>query len=359
MHNISRNRSDRYFQKHKSGLTDRYYCFFIHDTRHYFLILSLFLLSVGCHPQSEKTTANPGEQDLVITSFQNLNADPETVHFQNNLPVNNEGGHIQGIQAYTYQGTQYIFMSGSSSTEAYYAVVKTGETHEVVSVNPILQKPLKHAGGFQIHQNLMAIGIEDNEARDVSKVYIYELNDPLHPPEKPVKMIERSGPYERATAGCVAITTYQGQILVMVGDWSTRHLDIYACAQQGWKNDEAQFELLASVSTATLPKDDWVTPSWLAYQNINLIHHEGNLYLVGLGANKVEEDVADLFRVEEKGMKTWHFEKVATKKFERENGTNFRWGAGVVWHHAQGFTSILSSTGHLETHSLFNQYDNQ
>jgi hypothetical protein len=269
------------------------------------------------------------------------------------LPVNNEGGHIQGIQSYKYGKDEFVFLSGSSDTESYYAIIKIGEENKVISVNPILEKPFKHAGGFQIYKNLMAIGIEDNEARNISKVFIYEINDPLAPPDSPKKAIERAGAYERATAGCVGITTYQEHSLVIVGDWNTRHLDIYSCPLKDWGNDRAQYKLVDSISTSAMPKEDWVNATWFSYQNINLINWQGTLYLVGLGVNEAGDDIADLFLMKETGMKDFYLKKIATQIFEKQEKTYFKWGAGVEWDTENGITRILSSTFHIDSISLF------
>jgi hypothetical protein len=219
-----------------------------------------------------------------------------------------------------------------------------------------LEKPFKHAGGFQVHQNLMAIGIEDNEARNVSKVFIYQLDDPLTPPSNPKKIIERAGDYERATAGCVGITKYKEQVLVVVGDWGTRHLDIYACPLNEWESDQTRLEQLTSVTASEIQKEEWINPSWLSYQNINLINWQDTLYLVGLGVNNEGEEVADLFLIEEANLKDFHLKKVGSQKFEKKNGSSFRWGAGVAWHPEKGIEHILSCPAHINDVSLFNKY---
>lgn len=321
-------------------------------------------LAMACNPSTQASHEEKNSSSKVISSFHNLGSTPQAISFQNDLPVNNDGGHIQGIQPYSYKGDEYVIVTGSSSTESYYAVLQNGEEKKVISVNTILEKPFKHAGGFQIHQNLMAIGIEDNEARNVSKVYIYQIDDPYHLPEKPKKIIERAGEYERATAGAIGITIYQDQLLVMAGDWSSRHLDIYTCPLNTWENDQTQFEQVASVTAADIPKDnwvnpDWVDPEWLAYQNINLINWQDTLFMVGLGANQKGEDVADLFQIEETDLQDFHFKKIASQKFEHTEETSFRWAAGISWNTENGIESIISSTAHIEETFLVHEYNSE
>ena len=323
---------------------------------HYSFIFFLLCLGAACKQAANEANEITAPSDQILTSFHKLSATPNTITYRNNLPVNNEGGHIQSIQPYTNGEGEFVIVTGSSSTASYYAIIKIGDNNEVISVNPILEKPFKHAGGFQVHQNLMAIGIEDNEARNVSKVYVYEIDTPLTPPEKPKKIIERTGAYERATAGCVGITRYKEQVLVVVGDWGTRHLDIYACPLQTWEHDQTQFEQLTSMTASEIQKEEWSDPSWLSYQNINLINWQDTLYLVGLGANSADEDVADLFRMEETDLKDFHLKKIASQKFEKKNGSSFRWGAGVAWNPEKGIERILSCPAHINDISLFNEY---
>jgi hypothetical protein len=75
--------------------------------------------------------------------------------------------------------------------------------------------------------------------------------------------------------------------------------------------------------------------------------------LVGLGINDLGDNIADLFLMEETGMKDFHLKKIATQKFEKEGSTYFKWGAGIEWDTENGITSILSSTFHIDTVSLF------
>lgn len=326
---------------------------------HYSFIIFILWMGVACTQSANESKEVADSSDNILSSFHQLSTYPNTITYQNNLPVNNEGGHIQGIQRYTYHGDEFVIVTGSSGTESYYAIIKTGENSEVLSVNSILQKPFKHAGGFQVHQNLMAVGIEDNEARNISKVYIYEIDNPLALPEKPKKIIERTGDYERATAGCVGITTYREQVLVMVGDWGTKHLDIYACPLQAWAHDSTRFAQVASITASEMPKEGWIDTSWLSYQNINLIHWQDTLYLVGLAVNDEDEDIADLFRIEETHLQDFQLKKIASQKFEKNSGTSFRWGAGVVWNAEKGIDRILSATAHINDTSLFNEYRSQ
>lgn len=70
----------------------------------------------------------------------------------------------------------------------------------------------------------MAIEIEDNHLKDKSKMHIYEINNPH---SEPLQIIQRTGKAKRVTAGCVGIIEIENHILVVVGNWDTKHLDFY------------------------------------------------------------------------------------------------------------------------------------
>ena len=182
------------------------------------LFITTLLISAGC--ASDSTTN-------VISAFKNIEKSPKIIKYKNEKETYNRGGHLQGVQL--TENSDYAIVTGSSDLHAYYAVVKLDEKPEVISVNKLMEKPFKHAGGFQIFRNLMAVGIEDNSVKDKSKVCIYNIQNPEIPTTEPIAVIDRKGEPLRATAGCVGITKYNNKALVLVGDWDSKHLDFYTC----------------------------------------------------------------------------------------------------------------------------------
>ncbi len=218
-----------------------------------------------------------------------------------------------------------------------------------------MNKPFKHAGGCQIFQNYLAVGIEDNDAKNKSKVCIFEILNPENPPVKPVAIIERRGEAYRSTAGCVGITKYKNDLLLAVGDWDTKHIDFYSCKFTRMENDE--FKLISTVELAGISRKDWIDDSWSAYQNINLFAFNNNeLYLVGLGQNSANENVADLFRLTETEPGKFNFKKIATKKFDCENEVSFKAAAGMVVTNNNEF-SIISCGYHIEDKTFLNCFE--
>ena len=82
--------------------------------------------------------------------FDRIDTLPEILICRNDLEVNNRGGHLQGVQLMVKDGQEYAILSGSSSTSAYYAVARLDPIPEVISVNILMDKPFKHAGGIQV-----------------------------------------------------------------------------------------------------------------------------------------------------------------------------------------------------------------
>jgi hypothetical protein len=292
--------------------------------------------------------------EVIVSKFNRIEENPSLVSFKNNKKINNRGGHLQGVQLIQNNTFKYAVLSGSSDSYSYYSVVKLGAENEVISVNKLMEKPFKHAGGFQIFENYFAVGIEDNSKKDKSKVCIYDISDPENPSLKPLAIIEREGKPLRSTAGCVGITKYKNHTLVAVGDWNTKHIDFYSCNLEEIEKDS--FEKIASIDTEKLLKENWINKNWHSYQNINLFTFNNNdLYLVGLGINKKGENIADLFSLKEDDIGDFSFIKLASKTFSCENESSFKAGAGAVLSAAGDF-KIISCSYNIENISYLNLF---
>lgn len=266
--------------------------------------------------------------ETLVAKFQNINQNPGSLGFSNSFEINNKGGHLQGIQLTVRDGKKYAVLTGSSDSYSYYSVVKLGDNGKVIAVNRILDKPFKHAGGFQIFQNYMAVGIEDNDKKDKSKIYVYDISNPEKPAVTPFFEIERKGEPLRSTAGCVGITSYKNQVLLVVGNWDTKHLDFYRCDFENPDKNSAQ--LIYTIDTEKMSKSGWVDNNWYSYQNINLFACENNtLYLIGLGKNNHDKDVADLFSLIEDENGNFGLTKLVSKIINSTNECNFKAAAGV------------------------------
>lgn len=266
-------------------------------------------------------------EETLVDKFQKIDQNPVSIGFINTIEVNNNGGHLQGVQLKQNNGNKYAVLTGSSDSYSYFAVVKLGEKSEVISVNRILDKPFKHAGGFQIFQNYMAVGVEDNDKKDKSKIYIYDISNPEKPAVTPFFEIERKGELLRSTAGCVGITSYKNEILLVVGDWDTKHLDFYRCNFEN--RDKSLAQLIYTIDTEKMSKSGWSDENWYSYQNINLLTDNNELYFVGLGKNNQDKDVADLFSLKEDKNGNFGLTKLVSKIINSTNQCNFKAAAGV------------------------------
>ena len=319
--------------------------------RKQFLIQFAFISLIG------SVFAQPNSNfNQIITDLDQVNQNPSVISFNNTLEINNTGGHLQGIQKLIHNQNEYFILTGSSSGYSYYTIVKTGEENMVISVNKILEKPFKHAGGFQIHNNLMAIGVEDNDAKNQSKVFIFHLENPEKLPKEPLAIIDRMGTHKRATAGCVGIIAIHDKILVVVGDWDTAHLDFYRIDRKKLHEEDATLELEYSLDTKKIDKSNWIDKEWLSYQNINFIKDEsGNLYLSGMTSNQEQGDVLDLYEVFSEDLTSFQLKKIYTKKFDSNAQTKFRWGAGI-YQKTDGSLRVFSCGENIEKESVIHIY---
>ncbi len=289
--------------------------------------------------------------------FTEISTEPQIIFCMNELEVNNRGGHLQGVQLLVKDQVEYAILSGSSGTNAYYSVAKLDSYNQVLSVNELMLKPFKHAGGFQIYQDLMVVGIEDNDAKDKSKVCIYRIENPNKPPVKPLVMMERNGDPFRSTAGCTGISWIGNRYLVVAGDWDTKHLDFYLADEQKEGQKVNAFDKVYSADTEEIDKSDWSDKAWHAYQNINLLKDaDGKLYLFGLGRNVKDENMADLFLVEHKYLREFSLKKLMSKTFNCREGADFRSGAGI-YSQPDGKLKVISCGSHIKDTLILNVFE--
>jgi hypothetical protein len=297
------------------------------------------------------------QDESIPESFIKIGSLPRIIKYKNELEINNQGGHLQGVQLLERGGEEFAILTGSSSTYAYYSVAKKGNQSEVLSINRLMDTPFKHAGGFQVFQNLMAVGIEDNSAKDKSKVCIYEIDEPEKPSVAPLTLIERRGEPLRATAGCAGITKIGEQVLVVVGDWDTKHLDFYLCSEHRLRQKPTAFEKVFTIDTERMDRSNWADNGWHSYQNINLVKDtDGKLYLFGFQRVDQRGDIADLFLVENKGLREFKLSKIVSRTFTCKEGARFSAGAGVTLQE-DGTLKVVACGSHIEDALVLNVFE--
>ena len=291
-----------------------------------------------------------------IATMKGIEKKPSLMEVSNKLEINNSGGHLQGIQLVNTNSGKHAVLTGSSDSYSYLLVIKLQEMNKVILLNKLMDKPFRHAGGFQIYNNIMAVGIEDNSAKDKSKICLYELTEPEKPLGKPLAIIERFGEPYRSTAGCVGITRFKDQVLIAAGDWDTKHIDFYSCNAENFRN--GNFKLTFSIGTDTLSRLGWIEANWYPYQNINLFNFNERLFLLGFGQNKKNENIADLFSLEETSPGKFNLKKIEEETFRCEKGPDFKAGAGAELS-VTGKINIISCGYNIENQTFLNFFRNK
>lgn len=291
--------------------------------------------------------------------LQNLQESPELLSISNEIAHNYQGGHIQGVQLFHQAADDFLFVSGSSNDQSYYAIASLKQ-NKVLSIKPFLDEPFRHAGGFQIAGDLLAVGIEDNQKKDRSKVMIFQILDPVKPELRLLKTIERAGDYKRYTAGCVAITLQEDTVLVAVGNWDTKDIDFYTIPKAQLDDPAVDFKQASSINTETLPRENWIEKSWSSYQSINFFHSEkGQLYLMGTTQDRIKNlEIMDVFSMDSTLNTPKIVQKIAHRTFPAKAGTTLRWGGGI-YQDEKGEIRVYATGDNLGKELLLRCYNNK
>ncbi|WP_158858225.1 hypothetical protein [Lunatibacter salilacus] len=330
---------------------------------------------------NEVVTVDNQPISAIVDQFNNLPSQPMALPLKRDLAFDESGGHIQGIQLFLQDGEISAFLAGSSKDAAYVAQVNLGKEAQVETIDTLMLSPFRHAGGFQIYDHFLAVGIEDNYARTTSKVMIYDLGVDKNW-KKPVYTLERNGPYERSTAGAIGITRYKDEFILVVADWNARNLDFYSCPFVSFEKKTGHFTQIGSLETASMERYSWSDTLWHSYQNINLLADESGLYAIAMGRDLQDNQVADLFTitleasignqiispVETESLnqltslelvnkfspREISLNKISTKQFQCQGGADFRAGAGV-FHSGSGLV-LAASPNHMDNLSSINLF---
>lgn len=296
--------------------------------------LFLFSLPWSIRAQSDPKLALPDFEQ----AFDELSSSPSlSIILKNDLEFDAEGGHLQGIQRH---GDSMLFMSGSAASKSY-MVLADLKRKQTMAIDTLMGSPFRHAGGFQVFDRYLAVGIEDNQKRNVSVVQIYDLDAP-RPWSNPIYSLNRKGDFERVTAGAVGITAYRQKIWLLVANWDSRNLDIYTCPEADFYRGTANFTLEISIDTETEPRSSWSDPEWHSYQSINLFtDQKDKLYLVGTTKINDGKQVADLYQLVFKNL-PGRIRKLSSKYFYPGNTVDFKAAAGLIVT-ADGYLELLAA----------------
>src|SRR5680860_1471978 len=249
----------------------------------------------------------------VPEAFEALSSEPEVIFISNEINVNREGGHLQGVQVIEKNGTEKLLISGSSLTQAYILQVDlaTRKTDTLIS---LMKEPYRHAGGIQVSEPYLVVGIEDNFTKTSSKVCLYNYRDGNLYKARPNFTMDRKGEPKRQTAGSTGLLAIDNGYLMVVSNWDSRNWDFYRIDPE--KNEQ---KMLASFAAPN---------NWASYQSINLIRDEKAIYAIGF-YNKESVGHADLILVSSLENFEPIMEKVRAKTFNCTNEVDFGAAAGL------------------------------
>jgi len=307
------------------------------------------LRSNGALGSSRATEMNP-TVDNVPAAVARISATPRSVPCDPGAFTVPTGGHLQGIQQATILGRPYIILSGSASTHSYLALVQMENgAGRVTAIKPLLDRPFKHAGGFQVCGDYLAVGIEDDTARNTSKVWILRLEDLLQEARpKPTIEIQRRGAYKRATAGAVALAKVRERHLLCVGTWDSATIDIYRSNGKPLEDPNCALNVVETWDATQADRSDWSDPDYASYQNINLIVDANDrVFLAGL-ARVNNEDVIDLFEFRPKrAFSAKQRLKKTLRHTVHSSQGGFQNGAGLVVEDADTLTALTCGHRHF------------
>ncbi len=289
------------------------------------------------------TDMNPRVEN-VLASLQCLSETPRAI------PCDAGGfdvpgsGHLQGIQQAVIGGRRFAVLSGSAGAESYLAlVVLKDSTARVMAIRPLLPRPFNHAGGFQVCGDYLAIGIEDDNTKTTSRIWIMKLAELAHAARpKPVIEIERQGEYKRATAGAVAIAKVRDRHLLCVGTWDSATVDIYHSNGRALDDPACRFAFRETWDVKEADRSTWSDRDYASYQNLNLVVDTNDrVFLIGF-ANRGGADVADVFELRMEAAVPTRKRLVKLHRCELNGqNTSFRHGSGLAVTDAKTLT-ILS-----------------
>jgi len=280
----------------------------------------------------------------VFSSFERQSDDAVAIEFTMegwSLP---SGGHLQGIQRMDISSRtpgemskEYFIISGSSDSEAYFIVVGgTPGGYSIVQKKIVCGDPYRHAGGIQIIDNYLAVGVEDNSEKDRSRVYFFHIANPEKPIGDPIITIQRKGEKKRATAGAVAVVKRPTDHLLIVGTWDSDTLDFYKSngVALGERDPKGEF-ICRFTYWQTWNKDDaykegWCDDTWGSYQNLNLISDVNDrLFLLGYYYDAEDgRDYIDLYSLDLSKPSPKMIKKESSKCVKCKGGASFRYGGG-------------------------------
>jgi hypothetical protein len=262
------------------------------------------------------------------------------------------GDHFQGIQCIAGDQTN-IMITSSSDGNAYVVLCKlvydggqfvSGNVTNVVAIDGSGfggQGGLvfNHAGGFQVFDDFIIIGVEDSND-NFSKILFYQFgNNTLQPID--TLTILRPGsvpglqPGHPATAGAVGFS-FLGNLrnsragfncMLAVGSWDCNTIDFYTSFSKNESlNNATGFQYFKTWNVNNADKTGWIDKNFANYQSINLFFSsDDKLYMIATH----DAGWTDLYRVDIEADENKLLVKVGKKQMKLSDGVDFQCAAGA------------------------------
>ncbi len=215
--------------------------------------------------------------------------------------------------------------------------------------------PLRHAGGIQICDKVLAVGVEDNQQKTRSEVQFWDMSEPVTPRQYEHLTIRRAGEPEDRTAGGVGIARRPHDHVVAVANWDSQAIDFYRSNGKPLDDKECRFALHARWQSATANRLDWEPDQKTdEYQAVNLVSDAaGNVVLLGFATTNRGQDIVDVFEVDLDQRDGDHMlRKVARQMMRLTAGSHFRYAGG--WWRDGDRPAVLSSPRNLAPQTKLN-----
>jgi len=275
--------------------------------------------------------------DSVLRAFESIQTVAALSRFERGS-ITLGSGHLQGVGCVD-RGTLAISTSGRTRASVLFVAwpdhVGSGDG-EIIGTVTVGRRPLDHAGGLQISEDVLAVGVEDNEAKNRSRIVFWDVADPRAASPLRHLAFDRPGDgqaplVERWTAGAVGLAEASDGHLLVVGSWNSADLDFYRSTRKDLRDPTCRFLHVADWSSDHADRGSWVDDTWANYQSLSVvISHDGRQFIIGGNRNAAGEDWIDLYEVDLNLPSARRLTKVAKKHMTCREGASFRWAGGIV-----------------------------
>ncbi|MCF8459956.1 MAG: hypothetical protein K9G46_04480 [Flavobacteriales bacterium] len=253
----------------------------------------------------------------------------ESTSFACSVPEQKDliGGHLQGIQLHN----ETLFVSGSSKEFGFLGLFqKLGDDFRFIGLKRLATNPLNHAGGFQIAENWLAIGLEDPVGKRESIVQLIDISSFEKLQKPPAYTLRRKGEYQFSTAGAVAILKRKDHFLLAIGTWDCTTIDFYTSNNLNPYSKGFEFEKWTTWDSREAIRRKWVDKKFGNYQNLQLTQDSTGVYITGFCRAGNGSNRADVYRMDTDADPYTMMQKVASYSVQCSGDVTFRNGSGFA-----------------------------